>query len=848
MARWPGHVERTAARVVGGAKLPVAALVAADGTGRTETLDRVVELLERDDVVAVRLSARRADREVRFASLEPLLDGKEPGKGAAGERTARARLAERCAGSVLVVDDAHWLDDASRRTLAALADEADEREVGLVVASRPPAPRDDDAVVGAIARAGAVVEPEPLTEDDVAERAARVVGRDVDAVVVDVLFTQTAGHARLVDTLADAWPDDGAVGDLAPLAADTVAAATSDLSPEAREALVALSLGTGPDDELLAALAGTESSSVPAIWAELGRAGLLAPGHDEPIPVVAAVVASRTDAASRRDVHRRIADLLAARGVPAPHVAEHLVASEARGPDAATTLVAAAEAQLADAPAVAAELFERAIEAGSDPAALGGARAEAAALAGDEDSAVALADAAMGGPPSVQARAALVLAGVLARRGLWARAVRSYSSTSDHPTLPDDAVQALGAVASVAIGTPPAVPAAPGAPGPLGAEVARLLGDVAAAMAAGDASAARRAAGEAADVLEAGATTIVLPETPHALAALVALVTGDADGAELLAARALEADVGGPAAAMRHRLLGGLGSLRAGRYDRVQRVLDEAHGPGTTRDALLRASLSIGLARRLGDVGRLTAAWDAATAVIAATRGDLYLLPAFSELFVAAARLRRREVVAEREAELDAVVQGLGRPGLWMRPLAWSRVEAAVASDDAAALEPAVTSLQETEAAHERLVGLDAAAAAWRGVMAGDSTDLDAGVAGLEQAGLVWEASRLVGHAAIRAGDADATRSLLGRARELHGTLPVVDEAGQPTGTVLSAREREVAACVVDGLTHKEIGAMLFISPKTVEHHVARIRQKLGATTRAEMLAGLRSTLAAADA
>jgi DNA-binding CsgD family transcriptional regulator len=52
---------------------------------------------------------------------------------------------------------------------------------------------------------------------------------------------------------------------------------------------------------------------------------------------------------------------------------------------------------------------------------------------------------------------------------------------------------------------------------------------------------------------------------------------------------------------------------------------------------------------------------------------------------------------------------------------------------------------------------------------------------------------------------------------------------------------------VVDGLTHKEIGAMLFISPKTVEHHVARIRQKLGASTRAELLAGLRTTLSAAE-
>jgi DNA-binding CsgD family transcriptional regulator len=298
---------------------------------------------------------------------------------------------------------------------------------------------------------------------------------------------------------------------------------------------------------------------------------------------------------------------------------------------------------------------------------------------------------------------------------------------------------------------------------------------------------------------------------------------------------------------MRHRLLAGLASLRAGRYDRVQQVLDEAHGPGTTRDALLRAALAVGLARRLGDVGRLTTAWNAAEPAIAAIRGDLYLLPALTELIVAASRLRRREVIGEREQELDAVVDGLGRPGLWARPLAWCRIEAAVAGDDAAALGAAIPALHDAPPAHPRLAGLDAAADAWQDVMSGDATKLDEAVAGLEQAGLVWEASRLVGHAAIRADDADATRSLLGRARELLGTLPVVDESGVPTGTVLSAREREVAACVVDGLTHKEIGAMLFISPKTVEHHVARIRQKLGASTRAELLTGLRQTLAAAD-
>ncbi|MGH3924744.1 MAG: helix-turn-helix domain-containing protein, partial [Pseudonocardiaceae bacterium] len=56
-----------------------------------------------------------------------------------------------------------------------------------------------------------------------------------------------------------------------------------------------------------------------------------------------------------------------------------------------------------------------------------------------------------------------------------------------------------------------------------------------------------------------------------------------------------------------------------------------------------------------------------------------------------------------------------------------------------------------------------------------------------------------------------------------------------------SEREREVASLVLAGLTYKQIGAQLFISAKTVEHHVARIRQRLGATTRAELLAQLRT-------
>ena len=41
------------------------------------------------------------------------------------------------------------------------------------------------------------------------------------------------------------------------------------------------------------------------------------------------------------------------------------------------------------------------------------------------------------------------------------------------------------------------------------------------------------------------------------------------------------------------------------------------------------------------------------------------------------------------------------------------------------------------------------------------------------------------------------------------------------------------------GLTYRQIGQRLFISAKTVEHHVARMRQRLDVTSRDELFAQL---------
>jgi DNA-binding NarL/FixJ family response regulator len=50
----------------------------------------------------------------------------------------------------------------------------------------------------------------------------------------------------------------------------------------------------------------------------------------------------------------------------------------------------------------------------------------------------------------------------------------------------------------------------------------------------------------------------------------------------------------------------------------------------------------------------------------------------------------------------------------------------------------------------------------------------------------------------------------------------------------LTAREAEVLALVAEGLRNADIARRLFVSPKTVEHHVSAVLVKLGVRTRGE--------------
>ena len=78
-----------------------------------------------------------------------------------------------------------------------------------------------------------------------------------------------------------------------------------------------------------------------------------------------------------------------------------------------------------------------------------------------------------------------------------------------------------------------------------------------------------------------------------------------------------------------------------------------------------------------------------------------------------------------------------------------------------------------------------------------------------------------------RAGGSDRAEALL---RRLEGSS--VRSEGE-----LTAREREVAALIAEGLTNGQLAERLFISPKTAAVHVSNILTKLGLSGRAEVAA-----------
>jgi DNA-binding CsgD family transcriptional regulator len=752
----------------------------------------------------------------------------------AGVAGAPADLAERLAaaqrdGALVLVDDAHRLPAAVLRALA----DAARQQVPMALARRPTIERPELAELDElVAGQGAVELLPPLDEQGVAAVIAAATGRPASLDAVEPVQAASAGLPAVAAAVATA-PDPAAA---APALVARMQQKLAALDPGTAQLARTVALRLDLADEVLAGAAELDPASLAAAMRALRDAGMLVPGGEQMIPAVAQAILAELPPAGRRRLHDAVARALVAAGGDPVAAAGQLSAAHARTPGAAEVYRTAAERLRFADPAAALAWYDDALDAGAEPAAVAAGRAEAAALLGrpvDVDGPAL--------PAGDATRLALATGAVAAHQGRAVRAAETLlAAGAPGPVL---AVPAL-----LAAGQPEAARAAAAGDGPL--PLRRLA--AAAVAATEDPLVALPLLIEAAEAVEAAAPAVVLPDTPHALGALVAVTAGDAATAGHLLERALAAGVGGPAAADRHRLLLAWVGMRTGRYEPAVAELRRLAGTGSPaatlpgRERLLAAALSAGIARRSGDIARLREAWSDAEPVLARQAVDLFGLEPVEELLVAAARLRHHQRVAPMLDTLAGIVDRLGRPAGWAVPVGWVRLQLAVATEDTAAAAAAAGELAAAGAGAPRPLAQVAAAGYWAGALAGQ-VEPEAVLAAAEQlaaAELPWEASRLAGHAAIRTADPAAARRLLERARELAGTEPQA-VAGRPGPSYggLSDREVEVAQLVLEGRTYREIGAQLYLAPKTVEHHVARIRGKLGATSRADLVAALRRAL-----
>ena len=78
--------------------------------------------------------------------------------------------------------------------------------------------------------------------------------------------------------------------------------------------------------------------------------------------------------------------------------------------------------------------------------------------------------------------------------------------------------------------------------------------------------------------------------------------------------------------------------------------------------------------------------------------------------------------------------------------------------------------------------------------------------------------------------------------RELQATGEKVRKRTVQTRDELTAQEEQIARLARDGLSNPEIGARLFLSPRTVEWHLRKVFTKLGIRSRRELASALPST------
>ncbi|MFD5224671.1 LuxR C-terminal-related transcriptional regulator [Microbacterium sp. NPDC058342] len=746
---------------------------------------------------------------------------------------------------VLLIDDMQLWDDGQ---LEAVRLRAEDPGAALIVAGRPwPASPAMRELTRTLEHDIAPIVLGRLLRSDVLDR------RDGGALIapdcLDHVFEITGGVTWLVVAALQRHDE-----------RDCTAGPAHDELDESLAELVAHRLDGVDADlrHLLEAVCAAPLGRMPALadatreeWTQRAHAEGLLLRSGEPVPIVRRAVRAATSMHRLIEIGIRIGD---AAGFAA---GDGLLLEGVDDERIAAALTTRADDLLAADPATAAGLYRRAIACGASAADLAPRRAQAAWSSGDIDEASVLADDVLSrsGPD------ASGLTGVAA--AVWsARAMLDRSDAAYRLAPPDAGIRlADAAVAALAIGAPaPSDPidASTAVPTTIDVSMELLRRGLAASVAADGDEQALRDLVRAAEVYTASRASGPMCELPAVIAAITALNLGMLPMARTVIDDAIAGDHGGPWARRRLLLWRAWIAVQRARPRDARAALQAAEHfpqrPGA-RDHLLAHAVRIALARRYDDTAMLEAAWDAARDLLLRADIDLYLVHPFGEFVSAASRLGEAARVEPHLTRLLAIVDRLGDPPLWTTHLRWSALQQGILLSSPDRLAPHAKALVAAAGRSPVAATMAKAGRVWTSVLAGQ-TDADAIVSAAEELsaiGLMWDAARLAGHGAARTPDRKVAAQLLSCARQMHPgegaphPAPVAVEAEpstvEPLGEVLSEREIEVAQLVLRGKTYAEIGDAIFISPRTVEHHVAHIRRRLGATSRSDVLARLRLLL-----
>lgn len=775
----------------------------------------------------------------------------------------------------VLVDDAQLFDPA---VLAELREFAESARARLVVAFRPwPRPEGLAALGAALSRGDSPVMLTHLSREAVAERVRRRLRCDPPQALLDLVHEQSGGSPPYVDIVTQALTSTGRFDpanpdgfrkpervNVSPALAERLRYRMETLEPEIYRVLRAMAVGASMDAEVLSPLLETDVATL-SDTVEAARATGLVTDSGELIAFVRNLILRLLPTVQRRALERRLAEIQLDAGGSVLQAGIRLLGSATTGRKVAATLEAAGDEALWAEPGHARALFAAARTAGASPITLAGRHAYAAALVGEVDEALRLAEPALADENARDHDRALVtVAAALAHKGLGERSTELCRKAPGHAVLAVPWLFGTGRLQSAQSVLRAAT--VDGSTAGTVAGAARLQAH--ALLSSIDSSTGvLPLLSNASGMLEPVGATVLLPDTPAALAAIIGLHNGEFAAGDSVLRRAVEAKLGGRAAHHRHQLLHGWIAMLEGRFEATRRMLA---APGNSelavqpRDELLAAALATGLARRQDDRAALAAAWQRGRVALQTHPVDVFTIHQLGELAIAAARLNEWDWVSPHVVELERILAELGNPPLWTASLHWYLFHAALETADRTAAGERAKALDPGASAGPYAASMASAARQWLALEAG-TVELDAvrdTAQRLHAAGLGWDGANLAARAASVARNRGVVAALLSCARTLHddtartgenarmvpelGDIPV-QSTGNAEKDLLSEREREVARLVIAGLTHKQIGQRLFISTRTVEHHVARMRRRLGTSRRDEFFSRLGAIIAQAD-